>query len=101
MKIGQTVRCKSGSVEGVVCRVGGGRAGVRASDGKVYTRFIEELVVSHHRRVDYVQRKHDEAERRLRAIVEYCWRYAHPGVTSSTSLLAERIIELAKGEQCK
>lgn len=101
MKIGQTVRCKSGSIEGVICKLEPTRAFIRSATGKVHVRNIAELVISHHRRVDYVQRKCDDAERRLRAIVEYCWRHTHPGVTSSTSLLAERIIELAKGEQCK
>lgn len=99
MKIGQTVRCKSGSLQGVVCNIADDKAAVRAATGKVHIRKIAELVVSHHRRVDYVQRELDEAERKLRAIVELCWRYTHPGVTTSTSLLAERIIEMSKGEQ--
>ncbi len=85
----------------MICNIADGRAFIRAATGKVHGRNLPEIVVSHHRRVDYVQRELDEAERKLKAIVELCWRYTHPGVTTSTSLLAERVIEIAKGEQCE
>ena len=67
MKIGQRIRCKSTSLEGVVTKVDGEKVYFRSVDGCIRSRHIRELVVSYYRtRVPLMEKRIADLERRLR-----------------------------------
>ncbi len=102
MKIGQRIRCKSTSLEGVVTKVDGEKVYFRSVDGCIRSRHIRELVVSYYRtRVPLMEKRIADLERRLHHIECYCRKYTNPAVINSTAWVAQHVIELAKGEPCK
>lgn len=102
MKIGQRIRCKSTSMEGVVTKVDGKKIHFRSVDGCIRSRHVSEVVVSYYRtRVPLMEKKLADLERRLARIQGFCRRYTNPSVVNSTAMLAQHVIELSRGEICE